>query len=100
MDIDEVAVYVTSDGLGRAAIVRRRNGLLCIYEHWLFGERAREALSVVGGRTGWLTSEKPTLSDLYGNVEVEPDLYGTLDDAQRQVRSRPGFSEALLISTG
>ena len=35
MAIDEVEVYVTPDGLGRAAIVRRSDGFLCIYLHWI-----------------------------------------------------------------
>jgi hypothetical protein len=38
MNIDEVEVYVTPDGLGRAAIVQRDDGLLCIYIHWILAE--------------------------------------------------------------
>jgi hypothetical protein len=33
MATDEIEIYVTRDGLGRAAIVRRTDGLFCIYCH-------------------------------------------------------------------
>jgi hypothetical protein len=32
--INEVEVWLSADGLGRAAIARRNDGLLCIYVHW------------------------------------------------------------------
>jgi hypothetical protein len=33
MPVDELEVYVTRNGVGRAAIVRRSDGLFCIYRH-------------------------------------------------------------------
>jgi hypothetical protein len=38
--IEQVEVYVTRDGLGRAAIVRRNDGWFSIYVHWLLSEAA------------------------------------------------------------
>jgi hypothetical protein len=98
MEIDEVEIYVTADGLGRAAIVRRNDGLLCIYEHWILSEDVRKALGIVGKwRTNWLTEEKTPLSDLYEGVDPQTGIYGTLDDARRQLKSLPGFSESQLL---
>jgi len=34
MSIKEVEVWLSGDGLGRAAIARRDDGLFCIYVHW------------------------------------------------------------------
>jgi hypothetical protein len=36
--MNDEEVYVTADGLGRAAIVRRADGLLCIHIHWIWPE--------------------------------------------------------------
>jgi hypothetical protein len=83
------------NGLGRAAIVRRDDGLLCIYRHWIIEESARKALNLVGEwRTSWLTDERTPPSILYDNADPEPGLYGTVEDARRQVKSLPGFSDA------
>ena len=95
MSVDEVEVYVTPDGLGRAAIIRRGDGLMCIYRHWIIEERVRKTLNLVGEwRTSWLTNEKTPPSILYGGIDPEPGLYGSLEDARRQVKSLPGFSDA------
>lgn len=95
MNVEEVEIYVTPDGLGRAAIVRRTDGLLCIYKHWIIEDSARKALNLVGEwRTSWLTNEKTSPSALYDGVSPEPGLYGSLEDARLQVKSLPGFSDA------
>jgi hypothetical protein len=99
MNIDEVEVYVTPDGLGRAAIVQRDDGLLCIYIHWIIEESVRKAANIMGDwRTSWMTDKTP-LSVLYEDTNPEPGLYGRLNDARQQVRSLRGFSGALLISS-
>ena len=36
------------------------------------------------------------LAALYEDIEPKPDIYGTIDDARRQIRTLTGFSEALL----
>lgn len=93
--INEVEVYVTPNGLGRAAIVRRDDGLLCIYRHWIIEESIRKALNLVGEwRTSWLTDQITAPSDLYHDTNPEPGLYGTVEDARRQVKGLPGFSDA------
>jgi hypothetical protein len=55
MAIDELEVYLTPDGLGRAAIVRRSDGLLCIYVHWKWSEAVLKTHNLdAGGRTSWI----------------------------------------------
>lgn len=95
MDVDELEVYVTPSGLGRAAIVRRSDGLLCIYVHWLLAEELRGGSFAPGGITSWINDNTP-LSFLYRDKTPERGLYGTLDDARAEVRSLRGFSDAIL----
>jgi hypothetical protein len=96
MMIDELEVYLTPDGLGRAAIVRRRDGLLCIYLHWKLSETVLKAQNIdAGGRTSWFNDSTPP-AFLYQDIDPEHGLYGTLDDARRQVRSLRGLSNAVL----
>jgi len=100
MSIDELEVYITPDGLGRAAIVRRNDGFLCIYVHWILAESVRVALRIAdGGRASWINDKTP-LPILYDEHNTSPEygLYGTLDDARRAIRSLEGFSEANLRS--
>ena len=98
MNTQELEVYITPDGLGRAAIVRRPDGLLCIYVHWIWSDGAMESTGLQRqGPSSW-HNDKSTPSELYADVRPEPGLYGTLDDARRQIRSLNGFSEALLKS--
>jgi hypothetical protein len=97
MTIDELEVYLTPDGLGRAAIVRRSDGLLCIYLHCKWPEAVVKAhnLDARGSSTSWSNDSTP-LNLLYEGINPEPGIYGTLDDARRQVRSLRGFSTAVL----
>jgi hypothetical protein len=102
--IDEQEVHITVDGLGRAAIVRRSDGLFCIYVHWIWSEETRKAFRAEpGGRTTWIGDDTP-LEILYGatdhggghqKLNPEPGLYGTLDDARHALKSLPGFSETI-----
>jgi hypothetical protein len=94
VSIDELEVYITPDGLGRAAIVRRDDGLLCIYVHWKWSESTLKQLEVAGdSRLSWRDDRTP-ISMLYEDREPEPSLYGTLDDARRELRGMPRFAEA------
>lgn len=92
MPIDEVEVYVTRNGLGRAAIVRRSDGLFCIYRH------LRES-------GNWMDDDNAVLlryDDPDPEQVAEPlvGIYGTIADARKELRSMPGFSDALLARTG
>ncbi len=96
VSIKELEVYVTQDGLGRAAIVERDDRLLCIYMHWQWSVDDRGMFNIEGkGLKGWIDDETP-VTLLYEDREPETGLYGTLDDARRQIRSLKGFSDAQL----
>ena len=87
MGIEELEIYITPDGLGRAAIVVRPDGLLCIYVHWRWSG-------------SWLEDDNPLLlryedPDPEQVATAEPGLYGILDDARRQIRSLRGFADAV-----
>jgi len=100
LNTEELEVYVTPDGLGRAAIVRRADGLICIYVHWIWAESA-QAISNI--QVGWLTSwwnDPISPVDLYKDATPESGLYGTIDDARRHIAKLSGFSEAILNSSG
>ena len=92
MPVDEVEVYVTRNGHRRAAIVRRSDGLYCIYRH------ARWEGS-------WLTDQNPHMLR-YDDLDPEkvatpePGLFGTVTDARNEVRGFEGFSDAVLIRSG
>ena len=93
----EVAVFVTKNGLGRAAIVRRSNGLLSIYRHWIWSEEDREAFNAIGdARTSWFRDETP-LDLLYDGVEPELGVFNSVEDAIREIRSFPEFDEMVRL---
>ena len=81
----EVEVYFSKDGFGRAAIVRRPDGLFCIYVRWLWPEFGMS----------WLTGECPDLKydDDYEEAQrPQHGVYGKVDDARREVKSLQGFT--------
>jgi len=97
MAIDEVEVYVTPNGFGRASIVRRREGFFCIYTHIkLPPGYLPEHFDTTSTKT-WLDDDTP-LSDLYRDKEPASGIFGTVDDARRHIRSLPQFADAQLIT--
>jgi hypothetical protein len=83
MDVDEVEVWDTRDGHRRAAIVRRSDGFFCIYL-WPYFESIQVALFY----------DDPDHPELY--AKPEPGIYGTVEDARRELRSLTGFSDAIV----
>jgi hypothetical protein len=95
--IDEVAVLVTLDGLGRAGIVRRKDGLFEIYEHWIWNEETRKAFNVASnGRTNWF-NDSTTADQLYDDVEPQASLFGSLEDAINSVMNQRAFLNATRV---
>jgi hypothetical protein len=82
MDIQEEKVLLSADGYGRVAIVRRSDGLFCLYQHWHWTPETQRSLSVgpVEDRR-WTTNYNPAL---YEDMPPLPGIYGTVDDAQRE----------------
>ena len=87
---EEVEIYVTADGIYRAAIVRRDDSHFCIYRHERWD----------GG--SWLTDDDPVRlryddPDPEQSVRPESGVYGTVADARKEIRSFRGFSDAVLV---
>jgi hypothetical protein len=76
---EELEVYVTPGGRGRAAIVRRSDGQYCICLRWR-----------VSG--SWLDDD-PNPDE---GVRPEEGMHATIGDARNQVRKLRGFSDAIL----
>jgi hypothetical protein len=77
--VDELEVYVTPGGRGRAAIVRRGDGQYCICLRWR-----------VSG--SWMDDD-PNADE---GVHPEEGLHATIEDARIHVRNLRGFSDAIL----
>jgi len=97
--INEVEVWLSADGLGRAAIARRDDSLLCIYVHW---KLAPDVLANGGFKTppGYATTwadDNTPLAALYEDIEPKPGIYGTVDDARREIQKLSGFAGARLM---
>ena len=92
MNIDEIEVYVTSDGLGRAAIVRETEGRYCIYVHWIWSPEAVAAsgLKILGSRTDWFNDTTP-LDQLYEDRLPEVGPHWSIDEMRARLRNLPGF---------
>jgi hypothetical protein len=98
MKINQLEVYITPDGLGRAAIVMRGDGLLEIYIHWIWSQDTQEKFNISdGGRNSWINDQTP-IKDLYEDINPSPGIYQTLDDARKSLRNVNGFKNASLLS--
>lgn len=91
MPVDEVEVYVTPNGHDRAAIVRRSDGFFCIYRHCRLSG-------------SWLEDDDPVMlcyddPDPAQVARPEIGIYGSVADARHELKSIPGFSDAILAKT-
>ena len=96
--INEVEVWLSLDGLGRAAIARRNDGLLCIYVHWKLSPDVLASGRFETGpdyATTWADDNTP-LAALYEDREPNDGIYGVVDDARREIQNLPGFANARL----
>jgi hypothetical protein len=94
--IDEVEVYLTPDGYGRVSIVRRSDGLFCIYTHWIMPLENRIGVFAAEAPRNW-EEVYASVPDIYNDVPPELGIYGTVDDARRELRSMREFSDATLV---
>ena len=93
--MDEQKVIISPNGLGRIAIIRRDDGRFVLFEHWRWSVEMQTAMRVepVLNR-GW-TDDDYDRNALYERTEPLPGLYGTVEEAEREGRSRPGFANAV-----
>jgi hypothetical protein len=97
--IDEVEVWLSADDLGRAAIARRSDGLLSIYEHWKLSPDvlANGRFNTEPGYASTWTGENTPSAALNEDREPHAGIFGTVDDARREIQSLPGFAHARLM---
>jgi len=95
--MDEQKVLITPDGYGRIAIIRRDDGYYCLYEHWRWDVETQIAFRVEPVRDRRWTDNDYDRDALYEGEGIEPlpGLFGTVDDAEREARSRLGFAGAI-----
>jgi hypothetical protein len=84
MDIDEVKVLLSPDRYGRVAIVRRVDGLFCLYRHWYWTPETQIAMRLEPVEDRRWTVESPP--GMYDGKEPLSGLYGTVEDAEREAR--------------
>jgi len=94
MEIDEAEVYVTSDGLGRAAIVRRSDGLFCVYVHLSWPPNYLPEHFAPSDFVSWLSDRTP-VAELYKDKSPDSGLLGTIDDARRHIHALEGFADSI-----
>jgi hypothetical protein len=85
IEIDEVEVHYSHDGRGRASIVRRPDGLLCIYKHWKASAELHQQFTGTDAAFPLWRDDKTPLEELYRDVDPEIGLYGELEDARKVV---------------
>lgn len=79
MDVHEEKVLLSTDGYGRVAIVRRADGLFCLYRHWRWVPDTQHPLDIEPIKDRWTTDYD---SRLYDGVTPLPGLYGSVEDAE------------------
>ena len=96
--MDEAEAYITPDGFGRAAIVRRADGRYCIYQHWQWSEETATAAKVVNWKfIDWRTQPLSLLYDQEDPPTPEQGVFGTVEDARKHIRGMQGFADAVLF---
>lgn len=92
MGICEEKVLLSADRYGRVAIVKRADGLYCLYRHghWTPGTQSSFGIEPVEDRR-WTTAYDPRL---YDEVDPLPGIYGTVEDAEAEARRLLGLDIA------
>jgi hypothetical protein len=93
--MDERKVLITPDGLGRLAIVRRSDGMFCLYEHWLWAVDMQKAMNVKPVQDRRWTDGDYDHDALYDDIEPLPGLFGTVEEAEREARDKEAFRDAV-----
>ena len=81
MGVHEEKVLLSADRYGRIAIVRRPDGLFCLYRHWRWPPETQRRFGVGDVQDHRWTGEYDAA--LYDGVDPLPGIYGTIEDAER-----------------
>lgn len=92
MNIQEEKGLLSSDGHGRVAIVKRADGMFCLYLHWHWTTETQCSFGIVPVVNRRWTEDYD--SHLYDDVEPLPGIYGTVKDAEAEARRLLGLSAA------
>ena len=92
--MDERKVLISPDGLGRVAIVRRPDGMFCLYEHWRWSVDMQKAMNVEPVEDRRWTDADYDRDALYDEVEPLPGLFASVEEAEREARSKEAFRDA------
>ena len=92
MDVFEEKILLSPDRYGRVAIVKRADGLFCLYRHWHWPPETQRELRVepVEERR-WTTDYDPRL---YDDIDPLPGIYGTIEDAESEARRLLGLEDS------
>lgn len=93
--MDERKVLISHDGLGRIAIVRRPDGMFCLYEHWRWSVDMQKAMKIEPIQDRRWTDAHYDRDAIYHQVEPLPGLFATVEDAEREARGKEAFREAI-----
>jgi hypothetical protein len=85
IELEEVEVHYSDDDLGRASIVKRTDGLFCIYKHWKASDELHRQLTGTTEPVLRWRDDKTQPELLYEDVDPEIGLYGELEDARQEV---------------
>ena len=94
--VDEQKVLITPDGFGRIAIVRRPDGMFCLYEHWRWSADTQAAMRVEPVVDRRWSDGDYDRDALYEDVDPLPGLFGSIEEAEREARGREAFSDAIV----
>lgn len=97
--MDERKVLITPDGLGRIAIVSRPDGMFCLYEHWRWSVEMQKAMNVEPVEDRRWNSADYDRDALYEDKEPLPGLFGSVEEAEREARSKEAFHDAIAERT-
>jgi len=93
----EREVYVTTDGLGRAAIVEHDDGLFRVYVHWKWAPEMQRAMKVLPtAEPTWFTDTTPR-EYLYEDVPPKRGVYKTVEQARHAIFNESEFRDAQKI---
>lgn len=93
--MDERKVLITPNGLGRISIVRRPDGMFCLYEHWRWSVEVQKAMKVEPVKDRRWTDTDYNRDALYEDVEPLPGLFASVEEAEREARGKEAFRDAV-----
>lgn len=97
MYIDEREVYISADGLGRAAIAVRPDGFYVVFVNWIWSSSTLESMNVKNSETdSWINFDVDA-QKLYKYNEPVSGILESISDARNFISSLDGFEGAVKL---